>query len=90
MDNLKIINLPIEINFQQRYNLPYKVGEKMEEILNNLIAIDETCKRQLQELQEKQDNIEYLVNEEISKQKDEIKNKYKFKIDRKKMNMKPN
>lgn len=56
----------------------------MEEILNNLISIDDACKRELRQLQEKQENIEYLVNEEISKRKDEIKTKYKFKMDMRK------
>ena len=56
----------------------------MEEILNHLISMDDACKKELNALKQKQENIEYLVNEEISKRKDEIKNKYKFKIDRKK------
>ncbi len=56
----------------------------MEEILNHLISMDDACKRELRQLQEKQENIEYLVNEEISKRKDEIKTKYKFKIDMRK------
>lgn len=54
---------------------------KLEEIFNNLISIDDECKRILRELKEKQDNIEYLVNNELSKRKDEIKTKYKFKFD---------
>lgn len=54
---------------------------KLEEILNNLISIDEECRSALNELQNKKDNIEYLVNDELSKRKDEIKTKYKFKID---------
>lgn len=56
----------------------------MEEILNHLISMDDACKRELRQLQEKQENIEYLVNEEISKRKDEIKTKYKFKMDMRK------
>ena len=57
---------------------------EMEEILNNLIEIDNECKRSLNELKEKQDNIEYLVNDELSTKKDEIKGKYKFKMDMRK------
>ena len=56
----------------------------MEEIFGNLISIDGECKRTLEELQEKKDNIEYLVNDELSKRKDEIKTRYKFKIDMRK------
>lgn len=56
----------------------------LEKILNDLISIDDNCQKILKEIQEKQDNIEYFVNEELSKKKDEIKNKYKFKIDMKK------
>lgn len=56
----------------------------MEEILNHLILVDEECRRTINELQEKKDNIEYLVNEELTSRKDEIKNKYKFKIDMRK------
>lgn len=57
---------------------------EMEEILNNLIEIDNECKRSLNELKEKQENIEYLVNDELSIRKDEIKGKYKFKMDMRK------
>lgn len=56
----------------------------MEEIFNDLIAIDEECKKTLNELKEKQENIEYLVNDELSTRKDEIKAKYKFKMDMRK------
>ena len=56
----------------------------MEEVLNTLISIDNDCKRTLNELKEKQDNIEYLVNDEMTKRKDEINTKYKFKIDMRK------
>ena len=56
----------------------------LEEILNHLISVDEECKRVLNEVQEKKDNIEYLVNDELTKRKDEIKAKYKFKMDMKK------
>ncbi len=52
--------------------------------MNHLIQVDEDCQRVLGELKEKQDNIEYLVNEELSKRKDEIKAKYKFKLDMRK------
>lgn len=54
------------------------------EILNHLISVDEECQRTLEQLKEKQENIEYLVNEELSKRKDEIKTKYKFKLDMRK------
>lgn len=57
---------------------------RMEEILNNLIEIDNECKRTLNGLKEKQENIEYLVNDELGKRKDEIKTKYKFKMDMRK------
>ena len=56
----------------------------MEEILNSLISIDDECKKVLHSLEERQDNIEYLVNDELSKRKNEIKTKYKFKIDMRK------
>ena len=56
----------------------------MEETLIRLIEIDDECKQNLQMLQEKKDNIEYLVNKELASRKDEIKTKYKFKIDMRK------
>ena len=56
----------------------------MEEILNSLIVIDDECKSALNVLYEKKDNIEYLVDSELSKRKDEIKTRYKFKIDMRK------
>ena len=56
----------------------------MEEILNQLILIDDECKIRLKELQDKKENIEYLVNDELTKRKDEVKTKYKFKIDMRK------
>ncbi len=52
--------------------------------MNDLIAVDEACKAVLQELQEKKENIEYLVNDELVKRKEEIKTKYKFKMDMRK------
>lgn len=56
----------------------------MEEILNTLIRIDDKCKEELQVIQDKKENIEYLVDNELTKRKSEIKTKYKFKIDMKK------
>lgn len=57
---------------------------KLEEVLNHLISMDEECQRTLSQLKEKQEKIEYFVNEELSKRKDEIKTKYKFKLDMRK------
>ena len=56
----------------------------MEKILNKLIAADLECQRALNQLKEKQENIEYFVNDALENRKDEIKAKYKFKIDMRK------
>ncbi len=56
----------------------------MEEILNKLIDADLECQRALNQLKQKQQNIEYFINDELEKRKDEIKAKYKFKIDMRK------
>ena len=56
----------------------------MEEILRALIKIDDDCKSELQLVEDKKDNIEYLVDNELIKRKLEIKTRYKFKIDMKK------
>lgn len=61
-----------------------KGNDFVEEILNTLIAIDDECKSALNVLHEKKENIEYLVDAELSKRKDEIKTRYKFKIDMRK------
>ena len=56
----------------------------MEEIINALIKVDDNCKNELKLVEEKRDNIEYLVDKELTKRKLEIKTRYKFKIDMKK------
>lgn len=56
----------------------------MEEILKELIKIDDDCKVELALIQERKENIEYLVDDELTNRKSEIKTKYKFKIDMKK------
>lgn len=56
----------------------------MEEILNSLILIDDNCKSELALVHQKEENIEFLVDNELSKRKTEIKTKFKFKIDMKK------
>ena len=56
----------------------------MEEILNSLIQIDENCKSELNLIHQKEENIEFLVDNELSRRKTEIKTKFKFKIDMKK------
>lgn len=61
-----------------------KESDCLEEVLNELIKIDDVCKSELQLVQEKKDNIEYLVDKELTKRKSEIKTRYKFKIDMKK------
>ena len=61
-----------------------KESDCLEEVLNELIKIDDVCKSELQLVQEKKDNIEYLVDKELTKRKLEIKTRYKFKIDMKK------
>lgn len=86
MDNLKILNYLLKLIFFSDIILINERKDclKMEEIFNDLIAIDEECKKTLNELKEKQENIEYLVNDELSTRKDEIKAKYKFKMDMRK------
>ena len=56
----------------------------MEKIINALIKVDDNCKNELKLVEEKRDNIEYLVDKELTKRKLEIKTRYKFKIDMKK------
>lgn len=57
---------------------------KLVEVLEHLIAVDAECQKVLDQLKEKQENVEYLVNEELSKRKDQIKTKYQFKMDMRK------
>ena len=61
-----------------------KGRKKLEEVLNELVLMDDECKKVLQALQEKKDNMEYLVSVELNKRKEEIKTKYKFKVDMRK------
>ena len=45
----------------------------MEEILKELIKIDDDCKVELALIQERKENIEYLVDDELTNRKSEIK-----------------
>ncbi len=53
----------------------------MEEIINKLLEIDNHAKSIILEYQEKKNNLDLYVSEEIAKRKREIDATYDFKID---------
>ena len=55
----------------------------MDNILNKIIELDNTAKKRIMDIREKEENIETYISEEIEKEKAKIDSKYLFK--RKKM-----
>lgn len=53
----------------------------MEEIINKLLDIDNKAKSIMFEYQEKKNNLDVYISEEIAKRKKEIDSQYKFRID---------
>lgn len=53
----------------------------MEEIINKLLDIDNKAKSIMLEYQEKKNNLDVYISEEIAKRKKEIDSQYKFRID---------
>ena len=53
----------------------------MEEIINKLLEIDSKAKSVINEYQDKKNNLDLFVSEEIAKRKKEIDQKYNFRID---------
>lgn len=55
----------------------------MDNILNKIIELDNTAKKRIMDIREKEENIETYISEEIEQEKAKIDSKYLFK--RKKM-----
>lgn len=56
----------------------------MEEIINKLLSIDSKAKSIIEEFQEKRNNLDVYISEEIAKRKKEIDAMYKYRLDFKK------
>lgn len=58
--------------------LPIKLN--MKQVINELIQVDNECKKNLSEIEEKEKNIDDYVSEKLEKIKEEINEKYQYKI----------
>ena len=50
-----------------------------EELINKLINLDNEAKHELKEIEEKEENIEYYINQKLTTEKAKIDNMYFFK-----------
>lgn len=53
----------------------------MEEIINNLLKIDDKAKSIILEYEDKRNNLDFYISEEILRRKKEVDSKYKYKLD---------
>lgn len=58
--------------------MPIKLN--MKQVINELIQVDNECKKNLSEIEEKEKNIDDYVSEKLEKIKEEINEKYQYKI----------
>jgi len=56
----------------------------MKQVINELVEVDKECRKSLAELEEKEKNIDDYVSEKLEKIKEEINEKYQYKINFKK------
>ena len=56
----------------------------MKQVINDLIQTDKECKMILSEVEEKEKNIDDYISEKLDKIKEEINEKYQYKINFKK------